>query len=209
MNLETRKSLTLEYISYGLALIAVIIGLVSVFKTDFISNAHDKALLWFAFSLLAILMPYIREITFKDLKLVINKIDAASERLDGAAISVKELNNRLNATRDELIAGYQELLHSLPEEERKVKVLRLSQLYLKEMGIDVKTIKKWLIEVGQTITKVNENMDDEYLAALKHIQQINGLGDDGIFGYRTLNLLNELRKNAKKNESQKPIEGNS
>jgi len=66
MNSASRKSTTLEYISYSLAAIAVIIGITSVFKTDFISDAHDKALLWFAFALIAILIPYIREITFKD-----------------------------------------------------------------------------------------------------------------------------------------------
>ena len=36
-------------------------------------------------------------------------------------------------------------------------------------------------------------MDDEYLTALREVQQAYGLGDDGIFGYRTLNLLNQLR----------------
>jgi hypothetical protein len=172
---------------------AVMIGLASVFKTDFISKAHDKALLWFAFALLAILIPYIREITFKDLKVVIDKINTASQNLDGAAITVKELNNRLNATRDELIDGYQELLRSLPKDEHNKRVIKLSRLYLQEMGMNVTTVKKWLIEAGYPITNLDESMDDEYLSALRSTQQANGLGDDGIFGYRTLNLLNQLR----------------
>ncbi len=194
MEPENRKTARLEYISYGLAATAVAIGLASVFKTDFISNAHDKALLWFGFALLAILIPYIREITFKDLKVVIDKLSAASQTLDGAAITVKELNNRLNATRDELIDGYQQLLGSLPEAERKQRVIKLSHLYLQEMGIDVVTVKQWLVEVGQPISHLDERLDDEYLSALTAIQQANGLGNDGIFGYRTLNLLNQLRK---------------
>jgi putative peptidoglycan binding protein len=201
MNSENRKSRTLEKISYGLAGVAVIIGLASVFKADFICKAHDKALLWFAFALLAILIPYIREITFKDLKVVIDKINTASQNLDGAAITVKELNNRLNATRDELIDGYQELLRSLPEEERKKRVIRLSRLYLQEMGMDVTTVKKWLIEVGYPITNLDETMDDEYLTALRSTQQANCLGDDGIFGYRTLNLLNQLRTRPDNNKT--------
>ena len=198
---DNRKSLTLEYISYGLAALAVIIGLASVFKTEFISKSHDKALLWFAFALLAILIPYIREITFKDLKVVIDKINSASQNMDGAAISVKELNNRLNATRDELIDGYQELLRSLPENERKSRVVRLSRLYLQEMGMDVTTVKKWMIEVGHPIANLDETMDDAYLTVLRNIQQANGLGDDGIFGYRTLNLFNQLRKRHDNNKT--------
>ncbi|MBV6449091.1 peptidoglycan-binding protein [Nitrosomonas sp.] len=193
MSSRSLKSTTLEYISYGLAGTAVIIGIISVFKTTFISETHDKALLWFGFALLAILIPYIREITFKDLKVVIDQISSASHTLDNAAITVKELNNRLTATRDELIDGYQELLHRLPEDQRKQRVIKLSRLYMQEMGMDVMTVKKWLIEVGQPITRLDEAMDDEYLNALRSVQRTNGLGDDGIFGYRTLNLLNQLR----------------
>ena len=196
MNSDNKQSTTLEYISYGLAATAVIIGLASVFQADIISQSHDKALLWFAFALLAILIPYIREITFKDLTVVIDKISSASQSLDDASLTLKELNYRLNTTRDELIDGYQELLHRLPENERKERVIKLSRLYIQEMGIDVSTVKKWLIEVGQPIAIINESMDDEYFNALKNIQQENGLGDDGIFGYRTLNLLNKLRAQA-------------
>jgi hypothetical protein len=202
--LKKHEERTFDYISYGLAFLAACIGFLSVFNTHIICQAHDKALLWFAFSLLAILVPYlkillprIQEITFKDLKIAINQINDASERLEGAAISVKELNNRLNATRDELINGYQELLRLLPEEERKKRVISLSKLYLNEMGVDIKTVKKWLVEIGQPVSTDNEAMNDEYLDSLKKLQKAYGLGDDGIFGYRTLRLINELRSKSK------------
>ena len=42
MNPENSKLHTIEYISYGLAATAVIIGLALVFNTDFISKAHDQ-----------------------------------------------------------------------------------------------------------------------------------------------------------------------
>ena len=197
MSSENRKSSILEYISYILAAIAVLIGLISVFKTNFISNSHDKALLWFAFGLVAILFPYIREITFKDLKVVIDKINTASQKLDGATISVEELKSRLNATRDELIDGYQELLHRLPEEKRNERVIKLSGLYLKEMGTNVSTIKNWLVNFGYSIKNIDETMDSEYFNALRDFQQKHGLGDDGILGYRTFNLINELRESKK------------
>jgi hypothetical protein len=199
MEEKSSKTRILEYISYGLAAIAVAVGLSSVFNLQCISKEHDKALLWFGFALLAILIPYVKEVTFKDLKVVIEKIDQASRRLDGAAITAEELSNRLNATRDELINGYQQLLRSLPEDERKERVIRLSKLYMSEMGIKVSTIKRWLIEIGKPIKHMNEELDDDYLYALRELQKANGLGDDGIFGYRTLNLLIKLR-----NKSDKP-----
>jgi hypothetical protein len=195
---KSRKLVVLEYISYGLAATAVIIGLLAVFRPhfpNFIADAdkHDNALMWFAFALLSIMIPYIKEITFRDLKIVVDKIGNASETLDGAAISVKELNNRINATRDELIDGYQELLRMLPEIERDRRVLKMSRLYLQEMGIEVETVKKWLIEVHQPISNMDSSLDEEYLKALRAIQEAHGLGNDGIFGYRTLNLINQLR----------------
>lgn len=136
------KTTILEYMAYGIAFIAILVGLASVFESTLIAKNHDKAIYWFIFAILAILIPYVREITFKDMKVVIDKIDVATKTLDNASISVKELNNRINQTRDELI--------------------------------------------------------DEYLTAVKNIQQANGLGDDGIFGYRTLNLLYQLRNKDEK-----------
>jgi len=89
----------------------------------------------------------------------------------------------------------------LPEDDRRQRVIKLSSLYIQEMGMDVTTVKKWLIEVGQPITNLDETMDDEYLNALRNVQQANGLGDDGIFGYRTLNLLSQLRDRPDNNKA--------
>lgn len=184
--------------AYGVAFIAILVGLASVFESTLIAKNHDKAIYWFIFAMLAILIPYVREITFKDLKVVIDKIDVATKTLDDASISVKELNNRINQTRDELIDGYQLLLKMLPEEERKNRVIKLSKLYLREMGVEISTVKKWLVEMGQSLRSLDNTMDDEYLTAVKNIQQANGLGDDGIFGYRTLNLIYQLRNKDEK-----------
>ena len=67
-------------------------------------------------------------------------------------------------------------------------------MYLSEIGIQVSTVKKWLIELGKPISKIDEEINDEYINILREIQIENGLGNDGIFGYRTLNKLNELRQ---------------
>ncbi|WP_157823206.1 hypothetical protein [Psychromonas sp. MB-3u-54] len=56
--------------------------------------------------------------------------------------------------------------------------------------MDVTTDKKWLIEIGQPIV----DLDDQYLNALRSTQQANGLGDDGIFGYRAICLLNHYAR---------------
>ena len=119
---EEEKAITsrvLEWISYTLALIAVFIGLSAVFNVQYVSKEHDKALLWFGYALLAILFPYVKEITFKDLKVVISDIRKASDKIEGAAITAKDLANNLSETKNELINGYQELLRLLPEEKRK------------------------------------------------------------------------------------------
>lgn len=194
---EEEKAITsrvLEWISYTLALIAVFIGLSAVFNVQYVSKEHDKALLWFGYALLAILFPYVKEITFKDLKVVISDIRKASDKIEGAAITAKDLANNLSETKNELINGYQELLRLLPEEKRKERVRSLSALYLKELGISVLSVKKWLIEIGKPIKNLNDEMDDNYLSVLREFQKENNLGDDGIFGYRTLNVLLRLRK---------------
>ncbi len=194
---EEEKAITsrvLEWISYTLALIAVFIGLSAVFNVQYVSKEHDKALLWFGYALLAILFPYVKEITFKDLKVVISDIRKASDKIEGAAITAKDLANNLSETKNELINGYQELLRLLPEEKRKERVRSLSALYLKELGITVLSVKKWLIEIGKPVKNLNDEMDDNYLSVLREFQKENNLGDDGIFGYRTLNVMLRLRK---------------
>jgi hypothetical protein len=187
-------STLLSGLSYFLAIIAIFIGLSAVFNVQYVSKEHDKALLWFGYALIAILFPYIKEITFKDLKVVIADIKEASEKIEGAAITAKDLAYNLSDTKNELINGYQELLRLLPEEQRKERVRRLSALYLKELGVTVLSVKKWLVDIGKPIRNLNDEMDDDYLSVLREFQKENNLGDDGIFGYRTLNVLLRVRK---------------
>lgn len=199
MSEKTSKSWIIEYISYSLAAISVVIGMATIVGgVDCKADLHTKALLWFGFGLLAVLVPYVKEITFKDLKLVIDQIDRASQRLEGVSITAEELNNRLGATKDELVNGYQELLRLLPEDKRKQRVVNLSKLYMQEMQLEVLTVKKWLVEIGRPVKKIDNEIDDDYLSTLSELQKANGLGDDGIFGYRTLNLIMNLRRAHKK-----------
>ncbi len=187
------SSKILEWLSYCLACIAVLIGLSAVFNFPYISREHDKALLWFGFALLAILFPYVKEITFKDLKVVIADIKEVSKKIEGAAITAKDLAYNLSDTKNELISGYQELLRMLPEEKRNERIRRLSGMYLKELGISVLTVKKWLIDAGKPVQNLNDEIDDNYISVLREFQKENNLGDDGIFGYRTLNIILRLR----------------
>ena len=50
------KGALLEYASYFLAAFAVVIGTIAVFSRS-IPEHHDKALLWFLFALIAIMIP--------------------------------------------------------------------------------------------------------------------------------------------------------
>ena len=89
----------------------------------------------------------------------------------------------------------------MPKDKRNQRVVKLSKLYLQIMGMNVTIVKKWLIEIGQPMVNLDETMDDDYLNALRITQQANGIGDDGIFGYRTLSLLNQLRTRADDNKA--------
>jgi len=186
----------LEYCSYALAVIAIAIAVASVMDWQLVTRQHEKALFWFGFALLAIVIPYVKEVTFKGMRVVIGEMNEASQKLDYAAIIAKTLASGISATRLELIDGYRLLLTRLPEDSRKERVIRLSKLYITEMGIKVSQVKQWLNQLGIAI-EVNEDLDDDYLDKLKNFQHDNDLVSDGIFGYQTYGKVKKLLSSKK------------
>jgi hypothetical protein len=192
--------------SCAVALIAGLIGVLAVMDWRGLSGQHEKALYWFGFALLVIVLPYVREIAVKGFKVVLDfkearqslakattSLSEATTALDEAVVATKELRQGLTASRIELIKGYQQLLSLLPEDQRQEKIIQLSEIYLRELDIDVPIIKEWLSQLGIEIA-VNDVVDADYIDKLKGFQRANGLIDDGIFGYQTYRRINDLLK---------------
>lgn len=192
--MNEKEKVSLKILRYGstfLAILAFLIGLLTLIKgLNIFTDHHERAVIWFGLAVVAILIPYIKEITIKDLKVVIQDLKEAKQSLDGARISATQLQDKLTETRNELIYGYQQFLEKIcSADECKERIKRMSQLYLNEMGMEVKTIKGWLKNLNYPVKDDSNEITDEYIEAIKKFQDKHQLGQDGIFGYRTLNKM--------------------
>ncbi len=70
----------------------------------------------------------------------------------------------------------------------------MSRLYIEEMGLEVKKIKKWFKDLGFEIGAINDEITAEYIDGIITFQKKFGLGDDGIFGYRTYDKICQIIK---------------
>lgn len=194
MNIKHKdKKTILESLSYLLAGFAFIVGLLSIFM-PFITGKKIpiESLYWFFFALIAILFPYIKEITFKDLKIALNNIKDAKKSMDDAKISLEQAKEMIDPTRVELIQGYQKYLSNLPEKEKMQKVCLLSSLYLRGMNLTIEDVKSMLKDIGYYKGKLDNEFSDDYYQALYNFQKDTCLNPDGIFGYQTYrNLINK------------------
>ena len=66
------ENFNLKFLRYGasaLAIFAFIVGILTLIKgVDIFVIDHQKAVIWFGLAVVAVLIPYIKEITIKDLK---------------------------------------------------------------------------------------------------------------------------------------------
>lgn len=193
---------TMRILKWGsiiLAIFAIAVGVISLFFDTILGDEPDKAVIWFGLAIAAILIPFIREITIKDMKLVLRDLKEAKVSLDATTLTSQQLKSKLTPTRNELISVYQTYLSSLPEEEKEEKVKEMSFLYIEEMCLDVKKVKNWLKELNYFDGKLDRNLSTEYIKSVRNFQMKNGLGNDGIFGYRTYDkIIDELKRNIKK-----------
>jgi len=192
------ENYNLKFLRYGasaLAIFAFIVGILTLIKgVDIFVIDHQKAVIWFGLAVVAVLIPYIKEITIKDLKVVIQDLKEAKKSLDATTLTSRQLQARLTATRSELIHGYQIYLQKLPPEKREQKVGEMSRLYIDEMGLDVEKVKKWFIKLGYDVGKLDNEITPDYINSIKEFQTKYELGDDGIFGYRTYDKICQIIK---------------
>lgn len=191
----------LRWGSIGLAIFAVIVGIISLFWDNILGEEPDKAVIWFGLAVVAILVPFIREITIKDIHLVLKDLEEAKNKLEATALTSQLLQDRLTATRAELIKGYQKYIDDLDEPEKTRKIVEMSRLYINEMGLDIDKIKAWFAKLGYQ-TKSDQNISQQYISIIKAFQVKHNLDPDGIFGYQTYHkLLSEIESKQKTSDS--------
>lgn len=180
--------------SVAVGLITFAIGILAALSPARVPLDPNKALPWFIMSFLAMLVPYVKEVAFQDLKLVLWEYQHTTEKLLQGKITVQALTANVNLSRVELVHSFFELRKYIGEEEWQRRVRRLSGLYLQELQVDVPTVKRMLAKAGVLTKNETPEMDADYFASLAVFQQQAGLEPDGICGYLTYNALLQRTK---------------
>lgn len=151
------------------------------------------ALYWFLLCILIFILPYIREITFKDFSIIFKEIKATKQLLSEAKNELMEARLRFDKTREELVLGYFEYLKSLPEDEQDKKKIKLTNLYLENMSLSERDLTEMLNKVD-TRCEIRDEIVTETLRAIEQFQRDFGLIPDGVFGYQSYAKLLEITR---------------
>jgi len=186
-----------KYVLQALMAVAALISFV-VFLYHVFAPANkwpelsENAIYWFLLSLLAIIFPYISEITFKDFHVLFKEISENTQKLVTAKNQLELARFRFDKTREELILGYFKYLKSLPEEKQIERKIHLTKLYLEGMFLSERQLMEMLNNVSDVECEVAEHITVGTLKAIEQFQTNLGLIPDGVFGYQTYAKLLEL-----------------
>lgn len=163
-----------------------------------------QSLYWFLLVLGALILPYIKEITFRDISLTLKDgLESQREELEQtrkdleariesginrAMDRVNQVDEEFADIRRELVRGYQIYLTEVlqTDEERYDKVVMLNTMYAKEMDLSVSELKELLRVGGFFQGKSDDTYSMELMQGIKKFQQSQGLVPDGIFGHNSL-----------------------
>ena len=106
-----------------------------------LSVPSENTIYWFLLILIALIFPYIREITFKDFSLLFREMKESKQILLTAKNQLDEARLRFDKTREELILGYFEYLKSLPKEKQMEKTRRLINISFQLFGLFCETTR--------------------------------------------------------------------
>jgi hypothetical protein len=177
------------------ALIAFVVFLYHVFAPVYqLPEPSDNTVYWFLLTLVALIFPYIREITFKDFTLLFREMKESKQMLITARNELEEARLRFDKTREELILGYFEYLKGLPENKRIEKKIYLSRLYLEAMSLSEHDLMAALNSIPGIDCKVTDKLTAETLKKIEQFQADFGLIPDGVFGYQTYAKLLEITR---------------
>ena len=154
----------------------------------------QNTIYWFLLTLLALIFPYIREITFKDFSVLFREMKESKQMLLTAKNQLEESRLRFDKTREELILGYFEYLRSLPEEKQIEKKIHLTKLYLEGMSLSEHELMDMLNSVPSIKCEVKEKITANTIKVIEQFQKDFGLIPDGVFGYQTYTKLLELTR---------------
>lgn len=191
-----------RFLPYLLALIGLGMFLYTLFGDD---EPPMQSIYWFLLVVAAFFLPYIKEITFQDIKLKLEEglekqqeaLEDTREELEAAirknfeqaASRVDRVDREFGKIRNELIRGYQIYLAGLEPEERDERVVYLNTLYFEEMGVEVIDIKHHLKKNGFYEGEENNHYGLNLVAAIKAFQEKLGMVPDGIFGHNSYKKL--------------------
>lgn len=154
----------------------------------------DNTIYWFLLILVALIFPYIREISYKNFSLLFREIKESKEMLLTAKNQLDEARLRFDKTREELILGYFEYLKSLPKEKQIEKKIYLTKLYIEGISLPEHELINMLNSVSSIKIEVTDRITDGTIKAIERFQKDFGLISDGIFGYQTYAKLLELKR---------------
>lgn len=185
------------------------------FVFQYLHIPASEAIKWFGFSFIAFLSPRLSEISFSGYG--IKLWDAVNQIKDEVKQTRNEIenlelviNSQKKASREYLIKSFYEYckyLESLHKDNVVLeKVVELNEIYFKELGIEIKAVKKalnnWISQKrnnkSEAIADMSNTITLELVNTLKLFQQENDLEyKDGIYGYYTCEKLRAYMDQAK------------
>ncbi|MGJ3246071.1 MAG: peptidoglycan-binding domain-containing protein [Elainellaceae cyanobacterium] len=208
------RRIGISSISRIFALFALAICLYSFFISDK-TEINTQAIYWFCIALVSAVVPYLEEvvayirsiklgdieIALKEVRKEIQRVDDRVEKLDEKLLislgqvrqNEANLSREARESRQKIYDESAQALALLPPESRINLQKRLTLNHLSDTGIDVRTLKEILKDLGYYQGKADQFFTPELVQAVEKLQSENMAGrPDGIVGPMTLSKIAEL-----------------
>ena len=207
-NMAKQEKYSLGILFRIIPIVLGIIGLGMFIMTVFSDYKPPlQSLYWLLLVIGALILPYIKEITFGDLQITLReglekqqkeleetreglekKID---ESVSSALDRVRKVDQEFGKIRDELIKGYQIYLmeYLKSESERSQKVHMLNRMYWTELQLSITYLKTMLTKAGFYQGAIDDTYSKELVQAIKAFQEAKEMVPDGVFGHNSLRNL--------------------
>jgi len=193
-----------------LPFIAVVFSLVAlgIFLYVFFGNVEKElkadAIYWFLIALAAAILPYIKQIRFRDLEINlreeitknreemdqrIDNLQAFMSSISAVELSESNLPQEMREHRDRVFRDFNRRLRRTDPDQRLSLQERFTRMHLTRFGITLSDIKTALAELGLYKGDITNEFDTDTAKAIESFQEMNGLEADGIFGPMTYQRL--------------------
>lgn len=208
------RRLSIFSISRIFVLFAFGICIYSFFLSDE-TEIKTQAIYWFCIALVSAVIPYLEEvveyiqsiklgdieIALKEVEKEIKRVDNRVEKLDEKLLislsqvrqSEASLSKEARESRQEIYDESSQALALLSPENKISLQKRLTLNHLNNIGIDVKTLKEILKDMGYFYGNIDQFFTPELVQSVEDFQSKNMTGrSDGIVGPMTLSKIAEL-----------------